>query len=145
MKKEALAAYLECEPDELEQANWDQNLFEFGLESYLILTEEESYEYARTQIMDSLWTFDTEFIVAQSRIEIGEDDDEEGIVEALKEAQARLDERANPLIKALLNNPQEFADAAIAADGRANFLSRHDGKQIEVMCEDGTLFIYRQN
>jgi len=145
MKKEALASYLECEPDELEQANWDKNLFEFGMESYLVLTDEESYEYARGQIMDSLWTFDPEFIMAQSRIEIGEDDDEDEVVESLRTMLQELDERANPLIKALLKNPQEFADAAIAADGRAHFLGRHDGKQIEVICGDETLLIYRQN
>lgn len=144
MKREALASYLECEPGELEQANWDKNLFEFGMESYLILTEDESHEYARGQIMDSLWSFNADFIMAHSRIEVDEDDDEDEVVEALKLMQQELSERANPLIKALLKNPEEFADVAIAADGRAHFLGRYDGKQIEVS-GDETLFIYRQN
>jgi hypothetical protein len=144
-KKETLASFLGCEPEELEQTKYDQNLFEYGEESYLVLTDGEADEYARRYILDSLWAFNTDFILPRSRIELDESNEEQ-ILKALKSVQEKLCESANPLIKALLEDEKEFVEDAIAADGRGHFLSQYDGAEEENRYDDETIYyIYRQN
>lgn len=147
MKKEALVSYLDCKPDELEQANYDENLFEYGMESYLVLTDNEAEEYAERYILDSLWAFNADFILPRSRIQVDDLDEnaEEQILKALKQMQEKLCENANPLIKALLENEEQFIEDAIEADGRGHFLSQYDGAENEVSDADETFYIYRQN
>ncbi len=143
-KKEALAEHLECSLDDLEQANYDENLFELGVESYLVLDEEEADQYVRDRILESLWAFNTDFILSHSRIEINETN-EDAILKALKQMQEKLCENANPLVRALLDDEESFIEDAVEADGRGHFLAGYDNEEHEVNHEDEIFFIYRQN
>lgn len=144
MKKEALAAYLECNADDLEQASHDENLFEFGMESYLILSDGEADEYAAEHILDSLWAFNADFILSRSRIEV-DATNEDAILKALKQMQEKLCENANPLVRALIEDEEAFIAEAVEADGRGHFLSSYDGEEHEVTHGEETFYIYRQN
>lgn len=145
-KKAALAKFLECEVGDLEQANYDQNLFEHGMESYFVLTDDEANEYTQKYILDSIWAFNADFILSHSRINVDDVNyDEDSILKSLKSVQEKLCESANPLLAALLENEEEFITDAIEADGRGHFLSQYDGKENEVSDADETFYIYRQN
>lgn len=141
-KRAALAKYLGCEADEIEQDKYDPNTFEFGSESYLVLTDEEADDRTRDYILDTLWAFNAEFILPRSRIDA---DDEESILKALKLVQEKCCENCNPLILALIENIDDFVADAQAADGRGHFLSQYDGAENDVSNADYTFYIYRQN
>jgi hypothetical protein len=143
-KQVALAQYLECDANDLEQASHDKNLFECGMESYLVLDDDEADKYVQERILEDLWAFNTEFIIAHSRIEVDEQN-EESITRALKKMQEKLCEDAQPIIRALLKDEEEFVSDAVEADGRGHFLSGYDGEENEVTHEDETFYIYRQN
>jgi hypothetical protein len=142
MKAKVLAKFLECSVGDLEQANHDQNLFEHGMESYLVLSDGEADEYTAQRILDSLWAFNADFILSNSRIEVKPMPD---ILKALKQMQEKLCENANPLVRALLENEEEFIEAAVEADGRGHFLSSYDGEEHEVTHGEEPFYIYRQN
>jgi hypothetical protein len=145
-KKKALAEYLECSVDDLEQANFDANLFENGMESYLVLTDAEADEYAHKYILDGIWAFNADFILSHSRIDLDNAScEEEAVLESIKTVQEKLCESANPLLLALLEDEEEFISDAIEADGRGHFLSHYDGTENEVSDADETFYIYRQN
>lgn len=143
-KQEALAVFLNCEATDLEQANYDTNLFEYGVESYLVLGEQEVNEYIKERILNDLWAFNAEFILSHSRIEVDEHN-EAKILKALKMVQEKLCEDATPLIRALLENEEEFIEDAIDADGRGHFLSGYDSKEDEIVFAEELFYIYRQN
>ena len=143
-KQEALAVYLECEPDDLEKASYDKNLFEYGMESYLVLDDAEADQYAKDRILESLWAFNTEFVLSHSRIDV-DDSNEESIVEALKKMQEKLCEDANPIVRALIKNEEAFIADAVEADGRGHFLSSYDGEEHEITFAEELYYIYRQN
>jgi hypothetical protein len=143
-KQEALAVYLECEPDDLEKASYDKNLFEYGMESYLVLDDAEADQYAKDRILESLWAFNTEFVLSHSRIDV-DDSNEESIVEALKKMQEKLCEDANPIVRALIKDEEAFIADAVEADGRGHFLSSYDGEEHEITFAEELYYIYRQN
>jgi len=68
-KIQALANYLECEVDELEQTKYDKNIFEYGNQEYLVLTDEEADKKVEEDILESLWAFNTSFILQHSEID----------------------------------------------------------------------------
>lgn len=140
MKKEALAEFLECGPEDLEQASHDSSLFERGLESYLVLDDAEATSRTIEAILDSLWAFNIDFILSHSNIDTTAYN-EDKIKKALQKMQEKLCEDANPIIEALLVDQTEFVEDAIEADGRGHFLSSYDGEESEV----GDFYIYRQN
>lgn len=56
-RKKALAKYLRVEPGDLVVSDWDSNLFINGDEEYLVLTEDETYDYIKEyteNLMDEL-------------------------------------------------------------------------------------------
>jgi hypothetical protein len=142
-KQEALAKHLGIvDQDDLEKAKQDglfvegynENVFEYGSQEYLVLTDWEADEMAKEQILDSLWAFNASFIVAHAK---------DGIdcEETIQLVQEKLCEDATPLIRALLKDEDRFIQDAIAADGRGHFLSGYDGEENE----EGEYFIYRVN
>lgn len=133
----ALAKFLECEPDELTQSKYDECSIEHGNREYLVCTDSEADEKVNGYCLDTLWAFRAEFLV-----DYIDNDDRDALVKSIKTIQEQLCESCNATIKAMLgNNIGSMIDDAISADGRGHFLSSYDGEENEV---DG-FFIYRTN
>lgn len=105
-------------------------------ESYLVLTDEETDEEIKKYILDSLWTFNSWFLVEQ--IDLPEEAIE--MIEVFKNTKC---EDANSTIRAMINDEDDFVNAAISADGRGHFLSFYDGEENEVCGDECKYFIYR--
>ena len=106
-----------------------------GME-YLVLTDEEADEQARTDIEDSLWAFNAEFILDCCGL-----DSDPNVAKSLRKMQEVSCEGCNDFIRALVDGTcgiEEFAEQAILADGRGQFLSTYDGEEGE---QDG-YYIY---
>ena len=136
-KIKTLASFLEVEEEEINQSSYDEKIFELGNQEYLVLTDEEADERARENILDSLWAFNTEFILSHSKIECISDRTEK----AFRKMQMELCESANEIIKAIIEDLDEFVADAISADGRGHFLSSYDGTENKIE----EFYIYRTN
>lgn len=102
---------------------------------YLVLTDEEADEQAITEIKNSLWAFVPKFIIKHmTNVEYTK-----SLEDAISQMQAKLCEKANYFIAAMVDDVEEFCDDAIAADGRGHFITWYDGKEIETE----NFFIYR--
>jgi hypothetical protein len=134
-KVNALANFLGCEVEEITEG-YAENLYEYGNEEYLVLTEEEAEDRAKTDILDSLWAFNTDFILEHTNI-----DWNDRIEKAMKKMQEELCEDANEIVKAMITDFDQFVQDAIDADGRGHFLAGYDGEENE----EGKYFIYRTN
>ena len=127
-KIKALAIYLGCDEDEISEG-YDECTFEYGREEYLVCTDEEADERCEDYILDTLWAFNTSYIM--NYIDTHTDYDEKS-----------LREDSNYLIKLLVGNRLgEFIDDAISTDSRGHYLASYDGEEIE----EGDYFIYRTN
>lgn len=115
-----------------------------GLKSYFVLDECDADERAKETILDSLWAFNTDFIINHSRIDMTAYN-EDKIEKAISKMQEKLAEDANPIIMALLIDKDDFVENALEADGRGHFLNPYDGSEEEVEHEGRTYYIYRQN
>lgn len=107
---------------------------------YTILTEEEADEKCKDQILDSLWAFNSSFIIDHSST-LDYDDGSEKILEAI---QAQC-EGGNEAVKKLIDDLDEFVEDAISADGRGAFMSTYDGDEEEFQYNNKTYYIYRNN
>lgn len=135
-KKEALETFLGEEVESI-----CDNIFESesGTE-YMVLTDEEADNEAENSIRESLWAFDTEFILEHTtayRRTSAEQD--RNIIFALKEMQVTLCEMANELVYAMIEDYEQFVEDAIKVDGRGHFVSMYDGEENE---QNG-FYIYR--
>lgn len=136
-KIKALANFLEVEEDEINQSSYNENLFKCGSQEYLVCTNKEANQEAKDYILESLWAFNTDFILDHSKIKNYNDE----IKKVFKKMQEKLCEDANGIIKAIIEDLYEFIEDAISADGRGNFLSGYDGEENE----EGQFYIYRIN
>lgn len=129
---DTLAQHLGCTPQEIEQTEYDEALFEVDGGWYLVLTSDEATARALDNAEESLWAFRSGYLAEYMP---------EGITAAiLAPIQDKLCENAQPAIRAMLGaRLQECLQDAIATDGREHFLSTYDGEEHEV---EG-LFIYR--
>lgn len=133
MKKiEALAKFLECEQDEILESRYDDNVFEYGREDYLVLTDSEADEAVNNTISESVWAFNASFLQAHIP---------DGISKAIIELVQTKCEEANEPLKAMIKNWSHFVSDAVSADGRGHFLAGYDGEENEI----GEYFIYRIN
>ena len=140
-KIKALAQFLEVELSEIEQGYQD-DVFNYGSQEYLILTDEEADEKTAEEIKNSLWAFNADFIIQHCKNYNDMDNFEyNAAIESLQEAQKHSCENLNGLVYALIDNIEEFIQDAINADGRGHFISYYDGEENE---ENG-LYIYRLN
>lgn len=118
-----------------------------GGSEYLITDDEGRKTAARENILESLWAFNTNFIMSHSKVRHdlnGREYDE--VEKAIQKVQGDLCESANSLIKALIEDLDKFVEAAIEADGYGHFLSQYDGEEVEYTDSEGNeLYIYRQN
>jgi hypothetical protein len=146
-KLEALKAYLlesgDYTAEELEAIEESgADTLTINGEEYRILTDDEADAAAREEIENSLWAFNADFILQHSTAyEETTDREDEIIIKALQEMQSKLCESAQPIVKALIKDLDEFTADAIDADGRGHFLSYYDGEENEA---DG-FYIYRLN
>ncbi len=137
-KIKALAIYLECEEDEISEG-YDECTFEYGRGEYLVCTDEEADERCKNYILDTLWAFNTSYIM--NYIDTHTDYDDNNLRKCLVAIQ-ELCEDSNYLIKLLVGNRLgEFIDDAISTDSRGHYLASYDGEEIE----EGDYFIYRTN
>ena len=148
MKIEALKAHLLAHegftPEELAEVTWEEKWGTFAAYGYeyKVFTEEEADQAAKENIRDSLWAFVPSFILEHTafyKTSTAAQDD--CVIEALRLLQERLCEDANPIIRALISNLDEFEQNAIDADGRGHFLAQYDGEEIEL--DGGKYFAYR--
>lgn len=100
---------------------------------WLVLTDEVTWE----EIENSLWSFNPNFIIDHLENQSLDNWERSHCAEALSEIQRHHCEGINPIIRALIGDIDEFISDAIASDGRGNFLSRYDGREIDL---DGTDF-----
>ncbi len=139
-KIKALAEFLEVETDEIETSQYYDDGLSYGNQEYLVLTDEEADEKAREEIEYSLWAFNADFIIQHcSTYEDMNTYEFESAVKSLRKAQENECENLNPLVKALIEDMDDFVESAIMADGRGHFISRYDGYENE---ENG-FYIYR--
>ena len=111
---------------------------------YAVFTDEEATYATRSNILDTLWAFNPRFVVMHTSFyHTSTMEADEAFEEALEQMQAKLCEDANPIVKALIVNMDEFVENAILADGRGHFLSSYDGEEIEL--DGGEYFAYRVN
>ena len=137
----ALAEFLEVEPEEITESEYgDENTFSCDGAEYLVLDEEGANAKAREEIEYSLWAFNADFIIQHCKNYDEMDNYEyQSAIESLRHAQEQCCENANGLVKALIDDMDEFVDDAIMADGRGHFISRYDGEENEM----NGFYIYR--
>lgn len=140
MKVRALENFLGVERSEIEESQYYDNGFAYGNQEYLVLTDEEADEKAREEIEDSLWAFNSDFIIRHTSTYEDMDTYEfQAAVKALRGAQESECENLNPLVRALIEDMDDFVEDAIMSDSRGHFISRYDGYENE---ENG-FYIYR--
>jgi len=135
-KKIALAKYIGCDVEDVKGG--DDDILSIGNKEYMVLTDEEADEQTKLYILDSLWAFNSEFIIEHSKLPwiAGE---------MIKSFQIEKCEDANETIRALIVDLDEFVNDAIRADGRGHFLSMYGGEEIEIEVNNKTYFLYRMN
>ena len=129
---------------------WDSYYSEYRFDvygdEYLVMDDGRAYSTAFHEISQTLWAFNTDFILDHLKDEIkyGNDpvdlDELKACVDLAKE---KLCEGANAIIHALIDDLEAFVDDAIAADGRGHFISSYDGEEHEVTVDGETYYIYR--
>ena len=142
-EEKALAAFLECEPNELELEDFEHyglNLYSLGSKQYTIGTDSECDSAAYKSIVDSAWAFNADFIQQHADIPYE-------AIEMIQKFQEKCED-ANDTILALIKKGDgidKFVSDAIGADGRGHFLSGYDGEEQEQECNGTTYYIYRVN
>src|SRR5665647_1727928 len=141
--EQAAAQALGCEPEEIREERYDSyglKVFSaYGLE-YAIGTDEQAQEACKENIKQSLWAFNSSFILSHSKTGYNPE-----LEKCLKEMQGKLCESANSLVEALIEDLDEYIEDAIGADGRAHFLSSYDGNENEIDIDGETFYAYRLN
>ena len=131
-KIEALAKFLEIDAEDIEKTDWDTFKAEWA--EYLVLTDEEAYDKAYSEIEESLWAFNADFIIDMCGFSGGE--------KSLTAMQREYCENCNEFIRAMIKGTcglDKFVDVAIESDGRGHFISMYDGEETE----QDEYFIYR--
>lgn len=129
----ALCLHLDITPDYITEAG--TKAFMAGGTQYLVLTNDEATTQARAHIRESVWAFRPEFLAKYVPIS----------VKAIQKLQEAC-ENANPALLAMLDQAgkfKQFADDAIAADGRGHFLSNYDNKEVVIAGDGQPFYIYR--
>ena len=132
-KIEALAKFLEISIEDITETDWETLKAE-GAE-YLVLTDEEAEDKAYSEIEESLWTFNADFIIDMCGFSGGE--------KSITAMQRESCENCNEFIKAMIEGTcglDKFVDVAIESDGRGHFISMYDGEEVDA---GGEYYIYR--
>lgn len=114
------------------------------IDDYLVLTDTQADIQCKQYILDSLWSFNPEFIL--NRTDYTYNDDYDSIICALGKIQSLSCESANSIFKLLLgDNIDNFIEDAIYADGRGYFLASYNSTESSITYDSIEYFIYRQN
>lgn len=133
-RKQALADYLEVDISEIEDCTYDEYCFQHvSGGDYLVLTDKEADERAYEEIRETVWAFNTDFIISHSVLTEVNDN----VVNALEKLQGVED--ANDFFLEIIENFDEFVENVIYSEGRGPFLNFYDGSEEE---QNG-FFIYR--
>ena len=139
----ALAKYLELTKEEEQEIYYESyDIYCFGNEEYMILTDDEADEKVAEYIKDSVWAFNPSFLSSHSGID-------EGVFKLLQDKC----ESANEAVLKLIKDFDKFVEDAVGTDGRGHFLSSYDGEENEIglfkfFCPEynnETYYIYRTN
>jgi len=130
LKLETIADFLRVDTDQIEEG-YNENIFEFGNEEYLVVTDGEAYELAEEYIKESLWAFRPSFLAEHSNVS-------EDIFQALQE---KCYEDANEMILNSIIDIDDLVYSAIMEDGIGHFLNSYDGEEESL----NDLYIYRIN
>jgi len=127
LKLEALARFLDCDPEEAEGF----------LEDYRVYTDDEADQACGEYIRESAWAFNSWFIASHAR-----DGFTEEIIDSIKGDRC---EDVNDAILAVIKDLDYFVEDAVSCDGRGHFLSAYDGEENEETVSGITFYIYRDN
>jgi len=130
-EQERFIALLYHLTDSTGQPDWDDVENMLG-EDYLVLTDVEADDAVRDYIDEEAGTFSPSFLSGFTGID-------EDVFETLQGV-GKYD-----AIRSMIQDFDEFVEAAVKADGRGHFLSFYDGNEHEVTVNDTTYYIYRVN
>ena len=139
----ALAKYLELTKEEEKEIYYESyDIYCYGNQEYLVLTDDEADEKVAEYIKDSVWAFNPSFLSSHSDID-------EGVFKLLQDKC----ESANEAVLKLIKDFDKFVEDAVGTDGRGHFLSSYDGEENEIglfkfFCPEynnETYYIYRTN
>ena len=131
----ALAKYLELTKEEEKEIYYESyDIYCFGNQEYLVLTDDEADEKVAEYIKDSVWAFNPSFLSSHSGID-------EGVFKLLQDKC----ESANEAVLKLIKDFDEFVEDAVATDGRGHFLSSYDGEENDHEHDNETYYIYQTN
>ena len=117
----------------------DENTYKLDGGEYLVLTDDEADEKAKQEILETLWAFNSEFILSCCEL-----DSSRCVVASLRDMQENCCESCNAFIRALIEGTcgiGEFVYQAIESDGREHFIATYDDEENE----QDEYFIYRVN
>ena len=129
----ALRKFLKLSKKEEINQGSQENEFEEGGRSYLVLLDDEADQVAQERIKESLWAFNASFLASYTKLP-------QKIFEALQ----KDGEGSNDTILQLIetqSNLEDFANDAVSADGRGHFIASYDFDENE----EGIFYIYRTN
>ena len=95
---------------------------------YRFFTDDEADDACSDYIKESVWAFKADFLARQT-----------GIDSKVFEILCRECESANDPILTMIEDYVDIVEAAVSSDGRGNYLSPYDGKEIEL----GEFYLYR--
>ena len=131
----ALSKYLELTKEEEKEIYYESyDIYCYGNQEYLVLTDDEADEKVAEHIKDSVWAFNPSFLSSHSGID----------QEIFKLLQDKC-ESANESILKLIKDFDDFVQDAIGTDGRGHFLSSYDGYENDHEHDNETYYIYRTN
>lgn len=131
----ALSKYLELTKEEEKEIYYESyDIYCYGNQEYLVLTDDEADEKVAEYIKDSVWAFNPSFLSSHSGID-------EGVFKLLQDKC----ESANEAILKLIKDFDEFVQDAIGTDGRGHFLSSYDGYENDHEHDNETYYIYQTN
>lgn len=107
------------------------------MDNYEVYDNRNAQKRAEEYIMDSLWTFNSDFILDHSHVKMD--------AHYLSKIQGEMCEDANDLVKSLIDDIDVFIEDAISADGRGHFISTYDGEEHEIQYDGIDYFVYRIN
>jgi len=130
-RQRALSNHLGCNFEDVEQRIYDTCLFDVGQSEYLVLTENGANARVKTSILDTLWTFNSDFLASHSEC---------ADADTFRMLQEKCED-SNRSLKRLIKDLSQFVSDAILSDSRGHFLSSYDGEENE----EGGFLIYRMN